>query len=269
MATLDRVLLSKLSRASKGGLITVRDAARAIGGDPTLTAKRLAALARRGWLLRVRRGLYLVVPLEAEPGKRAIAEDPWVLASLAFAPCYIGGWSAAEHWGLTEQIFRSTVVVTAANIRSWTHTLAGHEFRLFRVPASRISGSLVPVWRGSERVQVSSRERTIVDCLRNPELCGGIRSLADLMKEYGESPDRDFARLGAVAKRSANGAAWKRLGYIAESLWPEETKLIDAAKRHLSEGNARLDPAVPSRGRLATRWHLWMNAPIDANGNSP
>lgn len=264
MSKLDRILLSKLSRASKGGLVSVPAAAQAMGINRSLAAKRLAALARRRWLLRVRRGLYLILPLEAEPGQRMMAEDPWILASVAFAPCYIGGWSAAEHWGLTEQLFRPTLVVTAANVRSRTTVLAGHEFRLFRVPASRVSGSLVPVWRGAERVHVSSRERTIVDCLRNPELCGGIRSLVELMMEYAETPERDFAKLEAAAKESANGAAWKRLGYIAESLWPQETELVDAAKRHLTKGTTRLDPTVRSTGKLVVRWRLWINVPITA-----
>jgi predicted transcriptional regulator of viral defense system len=264
LSNLDRLLLSKLSRASKAGLISVPAAAEAFGTSRSLAAKRLAALARRRWLLRVRRGLYLVLPLEAEPGQRTTAEDPWILASVAFAPCYIGGWSAAEHWGLTEQIFRPTLVITAANVRSRTTTLAGHVFRLFRLPAWRVSGSLVPVWRGTERVQVSSRERTIVDCLRDPELCGGVRSLVEIMMAYAESPERDFGKLGAAARESANGAAWKRLGYIAESLWPREVELLDEAKRHLTKGTTRLDPSVRGTGRLVARWRLWLNVPIHA-----
>ena len=32
-------------------------------------------------------------------------EDPLVIAEKLFSPCYVGGWSAAEYWGITEQIF--------------------------------------------------------------------------------------------------------------------------------------------------------------------
>ena len=39
-------------------------------------------------------------------------EDPWVIAAQLYGPCYIGGWSAAEYWDLTEQIFRTVVVMT-------------------------------------------------------------------------------------------------------------------------------------------------------------
>lgn len=68
--------------------------------------------AFHGWPRRVRRGLYLVLPLEAQSDRAITVEDPWILADELFSPCYIGGWSAAQHWGLTEQIFRSVFVVT-------------------------------------------------------------------------------------------------------------------------------------------------------------
>ena len=83
---------------------------------------------------------------------------------------------------MTEQIFRSTLVVTAAHVRERTITLVGHEYRLFRIPRERISDDVILVWRGSKRIPVSSRERTIVDGLQYPELCGGLRHVAHIMK---------------------------------------------------------------------------------------
>ncbi|MBP8273706.1 MAG: hypothetical protein KAY59_04710, partial [Acidobacteria bacterium] len=195
----DRALIATLSRAAKGGLLSLPAAAKALKLPTAATSTQLARLTRRGWLNRARRGLYLVLPLEATPGHAATTDDPWLLAHQLFAPCYIGGWSAAEHWGLTEQLFRSTLVVTAANVRATNVGNLGHEFRLFRVPRSRLTDGVVMEWRGKERVAVSGLERTLVDCLRNPELCGGARHLAQVMQAYGESPKHDFAKLVAVA----------------------------------------------------------------------
>lgn len=262
----DRAVIAKLARAAHGGLIQVRTAAEALGTPRRTAALKLAALTRRGWLSRARRGLYLVRPLEVEPGRPAGAEDPWVLARESFAPCYIGGWSAAEYWGLTEQLFRSTFVVTASNVRSRSIRLLGHEFRLFRVPRSRIT-DVTLVWRGAERVPVSDRELTVVDCLRHPALCGGIRHLVDILHEYGSSPERDFSRLAGVARAMGSGAAWKRLGYLAERLWPDEAALLEEAAKRLTTGYARLDPAVRRKGKLVRRWRLWVNVPVD--GEAP
>jgi predicted transcriptional regulator of viral defense system len=255
--------MAKLSRASKGGLISVEAAATVLRVPATVASARLSRLARSGWAQRVRRGLYLILPLEAEPDKKATNDDPWVLARELFSPCYIGGWSAAEHWGLTEQLFRSTLVVTAAPTRSKEATFMGNDFRLFRVRPSQLINGVVKVWRGAERIAVSSAERTLVDCLCTPELGGGTRHLAQMFREYLEGEKADPDRLLSVAKKSASGAAWKRLGYLAEVLSPDNVTLTTVAARHLSEGLARLDPAVAKRGRLIKRWRLWVN--VDVN----
>jgi predicted transcriptional regulator of viral defense system len=263
MANDERTVIAKLARSSKTGLISVPSAARTLGTSRAVAHLRLGRLARRGWVHRARRGLYLVLPLETEPGQKSAVEDPWVLAREVFGPCYIGGWSAAEHWGLTEQLFRSTLVVTAAPVRTTNVEILGHPFRIFRIPRSRLAAGVVMEWRGAERVGVSGLERTLVDCVRNPELCGGSRHLVQVAKAYGEHPKHDFGRLVTIGRQSASGAAWKRLGYLAELLWPQERRLLDAARRHMTTGYARLDPTVRRRGKLLTRWRLWVNVDID------
>jgi hypothetical protein len=85
----------------------------------------LAAWSRAGWLARVRRGAYVPVPIES-PSADIALEDPWTVATAMFAPCYIGGWSAAEHWGLTEQIFRSLCVMTTKRPRDRKLVLRKH-----------------------------------------------------------------------------------------------------------------------------------------------
>ena len=261
--------IAKLHRASKTGLITVEAAAAALGLSHAAASARLTRLAHSGWAERVRRGLYLILPLEVEPGQKATSEDPWVLARVLFSPCYIGGWSAAEHWALTEQLFRSTLVVTAAPIRRGDASFLGNEFRLYLVSRERLSAGIVTVWRGSERVPVSGPERTLLDCLRAPQLCGGVRHLAQLLREYGESDRRDLARLVALAEKCASGAAWKRLGYLAEVLWPAENTVPSVAMKHLSSGNARLEPALRQRGRLLKRWRLWVNVDLKEFAAAP
>jgi len=259
----DREFIAKLSRAASTGIIAVTGAADALGLSSRAAALKLAAMARRGWLRRARRGLYLILPLEAEPGRPAVAEDPWLVAREAFSPCYIGGWSAAEHLGLTEQLFRSTLVMTAAPVRGRTITLLGHEYRLFRVPQAQVT-DIPLVWRGGQQIAVSDRERTLLDCLQHPMLAGGIRHLADMMREYGQIPERNFPKLVAEAQQRDSGAVWKRLGYLAEVLWPEESGVAEAAQTRLSAGNIKLDPDVRTKGRLSRRWRLWINIPVSS-----
>ena len=58
--------------------------------SPEKARQLLAYLARRGWLSRVRQGLYIPVPLDARRSGEW-REDPWVVAERTFSPCYIGG----------------------------------------------------------------------------------------------------------------------------------------------------------------------------------
>jgi predicted transcriptional regulator of viral defense system len=253
-----RDALSALSRRARQGLITTQAAAQVLGVTPRVAAARLARLVDAGWVTRVRRGLYLILPLEAANARSTTIEDPWVLADMALSPCYIGGWSAAEHWGLTEQIFRSTFVVTAAGVRSRTRTLLGAEFHLVRVPRKRITGA-VQVWRGPTRVLVSDRERTIADGLLDPTWLGGARHLIQVLTAYRRSPEWNSSRLLARLAELGRGAAYKRLGFLAEHVLDGAPSLIAACLDAKSAGLIKLDPALSDRGRLVKRWGLWVN----------
>jgi predicted transcriptional regulator of viral defense system len=256
-----RDTLTRLSRSSKTGLLRVPEAATALGVSQRLAAVRLATLERQGWVKRLRRGIYLILPLEAEAKQPIAVEDPWLLARELYQPCYIGGWSAAEHWELTEQIFRATFVVTAANIRATTEQVLATEFHLVRVGAERLKGTTL-VWRGRERVAVSDAERTIADALVSPEWVGGVRHLVDIFQTYRDRPAPNLQRVRSHLDVLGRGAAFKRLGYLLEALVPDERGLIAHAREHRTAGIIKLDPAVRSRGRLNKRWGLWVNVSI-------
>jgi predicted transcriptional regulator of viral defense system len=256
-----RKLVSDLARASTGGLVSVQKAAEVFGVSSHDAALRLGRLARAGWLARAQRGIYLVLPIESSAGVAPVAEDAWLLANELFAPCYIGGWSAAEHWGLTEQLFRSTFVVTAAPRRKTEETRLSTEFHVARVTSSRLEGTTL-VWRGQARVAVSDRERTIADALVHPRWVGGVRHLAEIMISYRASREFDANKLLARLDDVGVGAGYKRLGYLAELLWPEPEVIVEHALARRSAGTIRLEPSIKERGRMSKRWGLWVNVSI-------
>ena len=151
----------------------------ALGVTRAVAVRRLATWSRAGWLARVRRGVYVPVPIESESPDVAL-EDPWTVATAMFEPCYIGGWSAAEHWGLTEQIFSSLCVMTTTRPRNRKPLLRRTKFDLHTVPATHLIG-LKTVWRGGTRVRVSDPARTLIDMMADPTLGGGIRHVAEML----------------------------------------------------------------------------------------
>lgn len=260
LGTLERFALSCLRRHTPG-VIEVVDAASILGSPRPDTARLLSVLARKGWLTRVRRGVYIPVPLEATQA-RAYPEDPWVLASHLFRPCYIGGWSAAEQWDLTEQLFRTTLVVTPRPVRSTSASLLGLDYRIKQCRPHKFFGT-TGVWRGAVRVDVSDLDKTIVDMMDDPSLGGGIRHAAEMLGAYWERHEKNLERLVNYAERMNNGAALKRLGYLAETVVGAERSFLESCHKRLTAGNAILDPNVRRKGKLVVRWRLWVNVQVD------
>ena len=237
--------------------VSVEAAADTLNVSPETAARRLSALASRGWLRRVRRGLYLAVPVDAQtPG--AWTEDPWYLADLVWKPCYIGGWSAANHWSLTDQVFRSTIVVTAQRIRRVEQELAGAAYLVHHVDPERLAWGLVGEWRHDRRVLVSTPERTVADLLSNPTLGGGIRHSMEILDSL--LADTSIDSLVEAVRRLGNGAGLKRLGYLLE----QRGHSSEAIDEPLTAGVSLLDPALPAVGPRSPQWGLRVNADVSA-----
>jgi predicted transcriptional regulator of viral defense system len=221
----------------------------------------LGYLARRGWLSRVRRGLYVAVPLDARRSGEWV-EDPWVVAERLFSPCYIGGWSAFEHWDLTEQIFRTLIVVTTRRVRHRDLEVQGLPIHLTVRSREALFGT-VSVWRSQNKVDVSDPSRTLIDVLDDPRLGGGMRSVNDALREYLHSEHRDDPRLVEYGDRLGNHAVFKRLGYLLEQSGSDATDLIEASLARRSSGLAKLDPSAKDAGRILRRWGLRVNVILD------
>ncbi len=254
LGKLERERLAEVLRSTKG-TISVVEASQILRVSQVDAAKMLSLWAKKGWLSRVRRGMYVPVALES----RTVAvplEDPWIIATRLFAPCYIGGWSAGEYWGLTDQIYRTIVVITTQKPRKRNIVLGCSSF-LLRTTTEKSMFGLKSVWRGAVKVAVSDPSRTILDMLNDPRLGGGIRPTADMLRNYLKSREKNLDLLIKYARKLGNGAVFKRLGFLLEVLSPDEKEAIASCQKALTKGNAELDPALEGY-ELVTRWKLWV-----------
>ena len=246
--------MAALIRSTKG-TISVKEAAGILNVSSTDVAKMLSRWAKKGWMSRVRRGLYVPVPLESRTADVAV-EDPWLIAERLFAPCYIGGWSAAEYLDLTEQIFSAVMVMTVQKPRDRSPKMKGTAYML-RTVCERALFGLRSVWRGQVKISVSDPTRTVLDMLSDPVLGGGIRSTRDMFTNYLRSEIKNLGLLIEYSAKLGNGAVFKRLGFLLEMVAPNETKTIEQCRTRLTAGNAKLDPNLNNE-RLITRWRLWV-----------
>ena len=82
--------------------------------SPKRTAEVLDALTRKGRLLQLQRGKYLLVPIKAP--NQQWAPNEFVVAALWMGeiPYYIGYFTMYNYWGFTEQIPRTIFVLNTA-----------------------------------------------------------------------------------------------------------------------------------------------------------
>jgi len=238
-----------------GPTFTVADGGATLGLDRVAASKILSRWATQGWVTRLRRGLYAAVPLKSSGGKIAL-ENPWLIIPALFDNAYVGGWSAAEHWDLTEQIFSSVCVLTADKIRSKDQTIGGVRFILSSMQLEKHFGTRFE-WVGSERIAVSGPEKTIIDMFYKPNLGGGIQHVIECFRHFVRSKNGDTAKLIDYAERFGSGAVKKRLGLIAEAIGVDE--LADRLSVGKTAGNVQLDPRNPG-DKLITRWGVWVPA---------
>ena len=236
--------------------IRVEDAMKSLDVDRTHAAKLLAGWHRQGAIRRIAHGLYVPVQPSAL-GQTQVLENPWILVPELYGPGYVGGWSALEHWELTEQIFRPICVLTNKRTSYGEKEHQGVNFFIKHIPEKHLFGTK-RIWCDSIRVQISDPCKTVLDIIHDPPLGAGLQHMMDCLYEFKKiyGKQSDFDRLLEYAIQINNGALFKKLGFLAEKLEFNAPVAEECAKR-LTKGYAYLDKNAQDN-RLITKWRLWV-----------
>ena len=254
----ERAVLTALAALERPAVTAADVVRRGLGRQAANLA--LSRLAQKGWLRRLRRGSYAVVPLSSASGQ-PVVEDPLAVAMHLYAPCFISGWTAAQHWELTEQIYNAIAVYSARPQRRSSHQVGGVTYRVRRVPKESIFGT-TKVWSGTVAVLMATVHRTVIDVLDAPEMGGGGRQTLDIVRAYWRRKDAAPDVLFDLAAKLGRGTIFKRLGFTAERFGRPSAAWLEACRARLSEGVSLLDPAGPRRGPIVSRWRLRINLPL-------
>ena len=245
--------LAQLLR-STSGTIRVDDVVRVFYVGRPQANKILSNWHHQGALRRVSHGLYVPVK-PTDLGQVQILEDPWILVPELFDPGYVAGWSAAEHWELTEQMFRSICVLTNKRTGYGNREIQGVNFYIKYIPKSLVFGLKI-IWKGPLKISISDPHKTILDMLGDPYLGAGLQHTFDCFKAYLAHSDKDLNKVLEYAVKIDNGALFKKLGYFGE-LNNLDSQFISHCQKRLTKGYSRLDNASKHQ-KLVTRWRLWV-----------
>lgn len=239
-------LLHKLRR--RGSVFTFREALEVSGYDRQYLKLILYLLERGGWIERVERGKYVILPLEAEKDRYTLHE--FVVGSILVKPSAIAYWSALHFHGLTEQMPGVVFVQTISRKKRRELVVFNTVYRIVRVVKRKFFG-LEPVWVEGSKVYVTDKEKTIIDCLDKPQYCGGIIEVYKALKDG----NLDVEKLSKYLTLFGSGAVAKRLVYLAELVGLD----LNIPGRLIKKGIVLLDPTMPRRGWVDYRLKLLIN----------
>ena len=146
-------------------------------GDAVKPESSLAALkqhVRAGKLLRVRRGVYAVVPRGQTPDSLMV--DPYVLATNLAPDAVVAYHGALQFHGKAHSLVRRVPFLTGTKVRPFVSR--GSDFVPVPVPPPLRGlpdrgGGVVETSRAGATVRVTTLERTLVDVLDSPRHGGG------------------------------------------------------------------------------------------------
>ena len=249
-------LLTEITRQSKR-IFTFKDAAEAYGGGGQSLRELLSTLVKRGWLQRVEKGKYLILPFEAGR-EREWTEHEFIIASYLIQPYYIGFRSALNYYGYTEQVSRTVFIASTRRKLKSSLEISGVTYRFVSISERKFFGYRQTSVDGYQ-VDISEPEKTIVDCLDQLRYCGGILEVAKALW-YGRD-ELDFVKMAEYSRRNGNRAASQRLGYLIEVLGFKAKKAVNILLENISKRYAYLDSLSESKGKYVDRWKIIVNVP--------
>ncbi len=242
-------LLDKL--AQKGQTFTVDEALEASELKRESLRVILSRLEKKGWIERIEKGKYMLILVGSEKGEYTL--DEFVLASALAEPYCVGYWSALNYHGFTEQIPTIVFVQTTSRERWREKKIFGVNFKIVKLKKEKFFGKET-FWSGDEQVNITDKEKTIVDCLDKLKYCGGIVEVAKVVR----SEDFDDGKILDYIDRIGNTGVWRRFGYLCDLHGVNiDIPAVD------TRNYLKLDPTMPDKGDRNSKWRLIIN--VDEN----
>ncbi len=216
-------------------------------------------LVRKGWLERLRPGLYRLIP--ANRGTEGIADtNPLTAGAALVDPYFFSFGTACTHHGLTEQVFAETYV--ACQQRRPPVTVRDTRYVFVSVSRERFFG-FGPAMVLGEAIQMATPERALADALDRPRYAGGLAEVSRMVSRAAGKVSWD-AMLDLLARWNES-ALGQRLGYLLDlhgvALPAEPRATLIALIRPSSKVIFGSRKKWGTEGKLVRPWNIVANVP--------
>jgi predicted transcriptional regulator of viral defense system len=239
---------------------TLSDAMKILSSsEPTAVRKLLADMTNRELLLRIKDGLYHIIPYE----KNSKEYFPnWHLTAEAIVHpqnYYIGFYSALDMHGLITQPSLSEQVVTEKQVVPKIQKVRNVKFEFITFSKNKFFGYEKTWIDDFNKVNCSDLEKTFIDCLYKPNYAGGIPEIIKAIYKSKEKIKSD--RMIEYLERFDAQVVYKRLGFLLHHLdILKEFKTEIHPK--LTTSYTLLDPSLIKKGKHYSDWKIVDNIDI-------
>jgi predicted transcriptional regulator of viral defense system len=220
----------------------------------------LSDMVRRGLLMRLKKGLYYLIPYEQDP--QSFMPDWHLLADplTKSTQHYIGYYSALQIHNLITQPSLKEQIVVAKQLRPSQIDIQGVTFQFIYHNNKHFFGAKKTWIDGFNKVMCSDLEKTFIDCLFKPEYAGGIVEVAKAI--YLSKDKIRFDKLFDYAMNFNSQAVIKRLGFLLELL-EINTDITEKLQEKKTNTYVLLDNELPKHGKRISRWGIQQNLELE------
>ena len=226
------------------------------GASQKAIIELLRDMTRRGLLMRIKHGLYYIIPFDQDP---QLFMPEWHLLAEPFAKgsqYYIGYYSALQIHELITQPSLTEYIVVDHQIKPATIKVKEVSFQFVYHNSKHFFGEK-KIWIDSfNKVACSDLEKTFVDCLFKPDYAGGIVEIGKAL--YKAKTQIDYARLLDYCRQFNSHAVIKRLGFLLELL-NINNEVIEELQKLKTNSYIVLDTELPKEGKRVSRWNIQQN----------
>ncbi|MCB9320548.1 MAG: transcriptional regulator [Lewinellaceae bacterium] len=224
--------------------------------DENSVLKLLSNMVKRGLLMRLKQGLYYIIPYEQEAS--SFMPDWHLLAEhlTKGTDHYIGYYSAMQIHNLITQPSLKEQIVVAKQLKPSILKIRNVSFQFIYHNADHFFGAKKTWINSFNKVMCSDLEKTIIDCLFKPDYAGGIVEIA---RAIHTSIDKiKYDQLFEYVQRFRSQAVIKRLGFLLETL-EINSGIIKQLQKIKTASYVLLDTELPKSGKMISRWSIQQN----------
>jgi predicted transcriptional regulator of viral defense system len=230
--------------------------------------KILSNFIRRGWIIRLHRGLYASV---GSLFPDLSYTHPFAIAVHLVKPAAISHWSALNYHGLTEQIPNIVTAITTKKVvtpsmrlknsqsqqtkHSWE--IAGIQYEYITVKPENFNRGIENIWINERYlVPITDKERTLLDVFIYSKMFGGIGEALNILQH--SLSEIDVKKLVQYATEYGKKSTIKRLGWGLE-YFGISSKYLKPLLNEPASYYSLLDQAGEAKGPCDKHWMIQNN----------